>query len=168
MKHTGIIIKLAFVASLLFYAGCDSSPVSDELPPDLPNTSIPARYAPATVHILPLTEIRLDRDEPTIDVYVALIDRFGSAVKSPAIFRFELYEFIQRSAQPKGKRITIWPDIDLTDPTINNQNWRDFLRAYQFDLPIGPAASDSYILQVTCVCSSGRRISHEITLKPKN
>ena len=44
------------------------------------------------------------------------MDSFGSAIKSPCIFRIELYEYVERSPSPLGKRLEIWPDIDLIDP----------------------------------------------------
>jgi len=75
-----------------------------------------------------------------------------------------LYERVQRSAEPKGKRIAMWPELDLTDPVTNNEYWRDFLRAYEFTLPIDQSAGDSHILQVTYFCPSGRRIASEFIL----
>ena len=69
-------------------------------------------------------------------MYAALRDSFGSCLKAPGVFRFELYEYVQYSSEPKGKRIIIWPDIDLTDAAENNEYWNDFLRAYEFSLDL--------------------------------
>ena len=116
---------------------------------------------------MPLTEFISvdDARQAKIKIYVSLLDTFGSQIKSPVTFRFELYEYVQRSAEPKGKRIIIWSDIDLTEPAENNVYWRDFLRAYEFNLPFEQAANQSYILQVTCLCPNGKRISSEFTLR---
>ena len=77
----------------------------------------------------------------------------------------QLYVYVQRSAEPKGKRAIIWPDIDLTSAAKNNEHWRDFLRAYQFNLPCELQKGQDYILEVTCRCPSGRRLSDEFTVR---
>ncbi len=125
------------------------------------------RYAPAKIDITPLTEfVPADNTQrPRIKLYVSLLDSFGCQIKSPGRFRFELYEHVQRSAEPKGKRLAMWPELDLTDPTTNNKFWRDFLRAYEFTLPLEQFTGESRILEVTFFCPSGRRISSEFTLK---
>ena len=126
-----------------------------------------ARYAPVKIDILPLTEVIFvdDIDRSGIDVYVSLIDQYGCQVKLPGTFRFELYEHVQRSAEPKGRRITIWPDFDLNGPAANNEGWLDFLRAYEFNLPFDQAGAQDYILEVTCFCPNGRRLLSEYTLR---
>jgi len=85
-------------------------------------------------------------------------------MKSPGIFRFELYERVPRSAEPKGKRIILWPDFDLIDVAENDNHWRDFLRAYEFSLPIESQTNQNCILQATCICPNGKRLSAEFTL----
>jgi len=129
--------------------------------------SIYTLYAPSKIDILPLTEFvrPSDAQQSKINIYVSLLDSFGSQIKTPGIFRFELYEHIPRSAKPKGKRAAIWPDVDLTDPAINNDSWRDFLRAYEFRLPCDLALNQDYILQVTCLCPNGNRLSTDFTLR---
>jgi hypothetical protein len=125
-------------------------------------------YDPAKVDITPLTEFTIagDGEKPSnIKVYVSLLDAFDCQIKAPAVFRFELYERVPLSADPKGPRILIWPDIDLTDAAKNNEHWRDFLRAYEFDLPFELENGKSYILQVTSLCPNGKRLSADFTLK---
>jgi len=167
--HLSSVVCL--LAMLLVGAGCQwplSPPgLSAKTDNDLNKLSVYTHYAPAKINIVPLTEFISigDAQQPKINLYVSLLDSFGSQIKSPCVFRFELYQRVQRSAEPKGKRITIWPDIDLTEPAANNEYWRDFLRAYEFDLPFEPDVSQSYILQVTCLCPNGRRVSAEFVLK---
>jgi len=119
-------------------------------------------YEPARIKITPLTElVQADSEESMqLRIYVDLLDKFDSRIKAPAIFRFELYEYIPRSGKEKGKRIIIWPDIDLTGPGPNNEYWRDFLRCYQFILDVKEELEEdsSYVLQVTCVTSIGERL----------
>jgi hypothetical protein len=72
-----------------------------------------------------------------------------------------------RSADPKGKRILMWPDADLTDAFENNKNWRDFLRSYEFNLDFKGEENRSYIIQVTFLHPGGKRLSCESELKYK-
>jgi hypothetical protein len=126
-----------------------------------------AEYSPVKINILPLTEfiINPDTHQGQINLFVSLLDSFGSQIKSPCIFRFELYSRVPRSSEPKGGRIKIWPDVNLIAPKINNEYWRDFLRAYEFNLPFEPQAEQSFILEVTCICPNNKRISSEFSLK---
>jgi hypothetical protein len=171
MKAISAILCLFFFLLLAFWAGCE--PAASETPSKadsgLNQLSVYASYVPVKVDIMPLTEfitVGDDEEETKIRIYVSFLDAFDSQIKTPGVFRFELYERVQRSAEPKGGRITIWPDIDLTDVVKNNEHWRDFLRAYEFTLDFKPAGNQSYILQVTCLCPSGRRLSAEFELKP--
>ncbi len=174
MKTTGVIAQIFFFVLLLVEAGCEPPQVGPgriEPPPiadnDCNEVSTYARYAPVKIDIVPLTEftrVSNASEESKIKVYVSLLDPFGSEIKSPGIFRFELYARVPRSAEPKGRRITIWPDIDLTDVVENNRYWQDFLRAYEFSLPFELETNQSRILQVTCLCPNGKRLSAEFVL----
>jgi hypothetical protein len=171
MKAPNITAQVLLFALLSANAGCRQPAVPNQLNgaankhTEKPSTY--ALFAPSKIDIMPLTEfVRLgDAQKAKIVVYVSLLDQFGSQIKTPAMFRFELYEHVTRSAQPKGKRAVIWPDIDLTDPAANNDYWRDFLRAYEFTLPCEVAESQDYIMQLTCLCPNGKRLSSEYTLK---
>jgi hypothetical protein len=134
---------------------------------DFKRLSVYSHFAPEKISIMPLTEFINPGGtrQANMNLYVSLLDSFGSQIKSPCVFRFELYQRVQRSADPMGKRVIIWPDIDLTDAVENDEYWRDFLRAYEFNLPFESAANQSYILQVTCLCPTGRRLSDEFALK---
>ncbi|MHC4260611.1 MAG: hypothetical protein ACYSTF_09425 [Planctomycetota bacterium] len=170
IRITTWIVSCAF---LLVTAGCESAP---DAPTDLPtgNGNGPdrlfmyARYAPEKIYVLPLTEfVPAARDpEPSrIKIYVSVLDAFDCQIKTPGRFRFELYEQVPRSAEPKGKRITIWPDIDLNEPLDNNKYWQDHFRAYEFTLDFTPERGRGYILKATCLCPNGRRLSATFVLK---
>ena len=173
MKAAGLISLMFFFALVLFGAGCDSALVAPKPPPQSNSgldVSVYAAYAPAKLDIVPLTELISSGDARRtlqINLYVSLLDSFGSQIKSPGVFRFELYEYVQRSADPKGARLVIWPDIDLTDHDKNNEHWRDFLRAYQFNLDFEAVGSQTYVLQVTYLCPAGKRLSSNVILKPQ-
>ena len=170
MKVFSVIARIFFLVLLLVEAGC--GPAATELPPPGDNRSdllsVYTPYNPVKIDIMPLTEfigVGEAEEAPKINVYVSLLDSFGCQEKSPGVFRFELYEHVERSANEKGRRIIIWPDIDLTDAVENNNHWRDFLRAYEFNLDFEPQSGQSYVLQATCLCPSGRRLSAEFTIK---
>jgi len=159
---------ICLLAMLLANAGCELfSGLTAKTNNDVKELSVYSRFAPAKINIMPLTEFISAGGTRQVKIkpYVSLLDSFGSQIKSPAVFRFELYQRVLRSAEPKGRRVIIWPDIDLNDPAANNEYWRDFLRAYEFDLPFEPDANQSYILQITCLCPNGRRFSAEFALK---
>ncbi len=171
MKPVRVIVRVLLFALFFVHTGCEQS----ALPPgagaeagsDLGSLSFYARYAPVKTDIMPLTELVIigNGRQSKINLYVSLLDQFGCQIKSPGMFRFELYKHVQRSAEPKGQRIVIWPDVDLTDPVTNNEYWRDFLRAYEFNLPFEQAGSENYMLQVTCLCPNGKRLSSEFILR---
>lgn len=164
------ILKFSFLIFFLMSAGCQMELFKTNSSADTNDVdmlSIYSDYAPTRINIVPLTEF-ISGDNTRQDIiklYVSLHDSFGSQIKSPCVFRFELYQRVQRSAEPKGKRIIIWPDIDLTDHATNNEYWRDFLRAYEIGLPFELLAGQDYILQVTCLCLSGKRLSSEFILR---
>ncbi len=159
MKIFSTVILL-FTAVL--FLGCETTPLITNSSPG----KIIAAYAPAKVEIMPLTEFNFTIDPQHIKVYLSLSDSFGSRIKAPGKFRFELYEYVPRSAKPKGKRIAIWPDYDLTDPSQNNRYWKDFLRSYEFKLDLdSDTTAANYILQSTCLCPAGRRLSDEFTIR---
>ena len=171
MKTISGISKVIFLCLFLVYGGCEPSPPTVEPPAktdDGFNVSAYALYAPVSIKIMPLTEINRIRDDEggsKINIFVSLLDSFDCQVKSPGIFRFELYERIPRSGEPKGRRIVIWPSIDLTEAAENNNYWRDFLGAYEFKLDFELQRNQTYILQVTCLCPNGKRLSAELVLK---
>jgi hypothetical protein len=135
--------------------------------------SIMEDFAPFKVEIMPLTEITISADgrEGILKAYVSLIDSFDCQQKWPAVLRLELYKRVFRSADQKGERVNIWPDIDLTDAAKNNNHWKDFLRSYQFTLNFVPAEKPDYVLLVTCLLQdrkgATKRISAELPLKVK-
>ena len=151
MKTTKLLIILFFVLSIAFYAGCSTTQPGADSPPSLFHDSTPcSRFGPAKIDVLPITSIA-----PASD-------------RDAAIFRFELFQRLQRSADPKGKRLIVWPDIDLTDPAANNNLWQDFLRAYLFSLPLQKASADNCILHVTVICPSGKRLTADFIVRTKS
>jgi hypothetical protein len=167
-----IILASVAIFALAFYAGCSTQPSADSSPALFHDSTPCSRFGPARIDVLPITSITTapasasDRDS-AITAYVCLLDAFDSQIKSPVVFRFELFQRLQRSADPKGKRLIVWPDIDLTDPAANNNLWQDFLRAYLFSLPLQKSAADNCVLHVTCICPSGKRLNADFVVRTK-
>jgi len=189
-KKFQLIISIIFLLLLLFSVGCQEEQQKPEpikaaaqMPQDnnkkiedaniedankVEKICICPGFAPVKATFAPLTGITVDSDNEiaTISAFVALSDKFNSNVKSPVVFRFELFRQIPRSGQPKGQRLFKWDDIDLNDAEKNNLYWRDFLRAYQFDLTFEAAVIPNCILQVTCICPNNKRITADFVIKP--
>ena len=166
LKSLNVIFCLCL---FLVSAGCDMETVDtkEQIRADSRFKTL-YDYAPVKIEIVPLTEIVYADDaeeESKIVAYVSLLDSFGSQVKMPGVFRFELYERVARSAEPKGRRIVFWPDTDLSEAVENNKFWRDFLRAYQFVFTFTSQINRCYILQATYLSPNGKRLSAEFSLK---
>lgn len=156
-----IYIVLA-VSALAIISGCGDSS-SDDGRFGAPGQE-PCLYVADRVHVIGLTAIEPDpgdRSSSVVSVYLSLLDQFDSSIKMPAVFRFELYEYVPRSSERRGRRIHAWKEIDLTDAAINNDYWKDFLRAYEFSLEVGinSGLSKTYILQVTCATATNKRLT---------
>jgi len=174
MKVFALALRIVLLVLFLYSCGCGTKPASPDLPAHLDKVATPvcacAPYTAAKVKIMPLTEFassnsKGDQAPSQIKAYVNLLDAYDCQVKSPAVFRFELYQYVERSPEPKGRRIVIWPDTDLTAAAQNNSYWRDFLRAYEFNLDFKPQADRDYVLEVTCLCPDGKRLSDDFILK---
>ena len=169
MKSLRVIFYLCL---FLVGSGCDMKTVDtkEQISSDssFNALSVYADYAPVKIEIVPLTEIFYAdnaQEKSKIVAYVSLFDSFGSQVKMPGVFRFELYERETRSAEPKGRRIVFWPDTDLSEAAENNRFWRDFLRAYEFIFTFKSQVNQCYILQATYLSPNGKRLSAELGLK---
>ena len=170
-RIVSVTTAMAFLCLLCIVAGCDGQRVF-RLPARADKLSVYASYAAVEVEIMALTELVVGDSEDEskkIKAYVSLVDFFGCQVKGPGVFRFELYRRVRHRSEPKGKRVAIWPDIDLIRLDKNNEYWQDFLRAYEFELDFEGAAADEqgYVLQVTCTCPGGRRLLAEYKLGSK-
>ncbi len=172
IEKTTFVLKIILFCSLAANIGCQPPPpeqtAQKQNMQDESQSCIHSSFAPDKIEIMPLTEMAIDSSQNAIiKVYVSLLDSSNCQKKWPGIFRFELYQRVLRSAEPKGKRLFIWPDIDLTEATVNNIYWLDFLRAYEFNLEFEPAANQDYILQATCLLPDNKRLSTELILKPQ-
>ncbi len=168
MKQIVWIMALVYAAILI---GCDSPTSVNTRSPAPVSSGMYPGYQAAEIRIVGLSGFvpgRADQSGSQLEVYLEMLDSFGSRIKSPGIIRLELYEFQPRSSDPKGKRIFAWPDFDLNTPSDNNRFWRDFLRAYRFDLSMDsfPGNTETAILEATCLCPDGKRLTARMRLQP--
>lgn len=166
-----IFIFVPFVVMLLLSVGCEPQhPAPRPVTETITEYQTLNAYQPIKAVFLPLSEVR-SSDETvgpdTITAYISLQDSAGSTIKTPAVFRFELYQFKALSTDPKGKRLYIWNDINLNAFNDNNGHWRDYLRAYEFKLLYNCPDCRKYVLEVTCMSPSGTRLLAETILTKK-
>lgn len=133
---------------------------------EISSYAIYASYTPSNIEITPLTEISQGATSEII-VYVSLLDAYNSTIKSPGIFRFELYDFVPRSPQPKGRRLKLWPDMELLEANENNNHWEDYFRAYKFTLSGDIPNDKPCILQATFITPDRKRLTDDIILRPR-
>lgn len=83
-----------------------------------------------------------------------------------ARLRFELYEFMPLDANPRGKRVMLWPAVE-SGP--KDSYWRPHLGAYEFVLPVEAKIDieKTYLAEVSVLSEEGRRRGDTIRLKPK-
>jgi hypothetical protein len=122
------------------------------------------------VRISTLTGFETDPAQPEtvqLNVCVELLNASGLQFPMPCIFRFELYAFQALSSDPRGQRLIIWPDQDLRSDQSNSAHWKDYLKGYQFSLPVDitPEPKEQYVLEATCMIGQ-RRYSDLIRLSP--
>jgi len=146
---------IGFAATGFFGGGCQT-PSTQVI-----SSSTQQGFTIRRVNILGLTDFSVSPQEPEksrIKTFVELLDDYHSPLKKLCVFRFEFYEYTPLTANPRGKRLMIWPDIDLTDPDKNNQHWKDYLRSYEFYLPLdfSPQPGQIYLLEVTCMTGGQR------------
>ena len=127
-------------------------------------------YDPVEVRVIGLTQIvdsEFNPQRATLKAYIDLMDSFGCRVKAPGKLRIELYEYLPRSANNKGRRLMAWPDVELTDAPLNNSHWKDYLRAYQVDMTMvsRPLRGSSYILHTTFITLRGKHLTSDFRLK---
>lgn len=112
------------------------------------------------VRISSLTELAVDpaANAATLKALVEIFDAQGGAVQMPCVLRFELYEFRPLDSDPRGKRIMLWPQQDLTDPAKNSEHWKEYLRGYEFLLPVEAPLEPgkNYVLEATCLMGDRR------------
>jgi hypothetical protein len=142
------------VTAALILLGCD-------MPSDVSVRSEIRAGEVERIRISALTEfvpVASSPDRVQLKTLLELIDPRDTRLKTAFAARFELYEFKPLSSNPRGPRLAIWPEQDLLDPVKNDEQWEDFLRGYEFYLPLEfvPQPGKKYLLEVSCLVGQRR------------
>jgi hypothetical protein len=161
MKYIFPVCVLFF---MMFALGCQEQVQTPQSDFPTVETQKGGLFVPEKIKFNQLTEFAQNGQ---ITAYIDVLDQFGSRIKAGGIWRFELYEYVPRSAEPKGTRLYLWPDINLTDAKTNFGLWQDYLRCYKFDLnpDIDLAGDKTYVLQAIFFTAGGKQITDSIELK---
>ena len=151
-KRLFVFGRISLIAAVLSISGCQTPRIPAEI-----NVS-PIEQAVQRIRISAITEFIRGADGEQLKTLVELLDISDSPVKVPCVFRFEFYEFRPVSSDPRGQRLMIWPDYNLIDPAINDKHWKDFLRGYEFSMPLefSLRQNQKYILEATCLIDQQR------------
>jgi len=90
---------------------------------------------PKSIRIHPFTGRTFDEAGGIkgVDVQIEAVDSYNDKTKAFGDFRFEMYQFVPNSLDPKGKRIATW-DESLWEPKKNLLHWDKITRLYVFKL----------------------------------
>jgi len=148
---------LSLGATALMLAGCQTTQV-----PAQSDVQSAENVSIERVRISALTEFvaePADPDKVRLKVLLECLDALGAPVPAPGVIRFELYEFHPLSSDPRGRRLWIWPEKDLTEADNADQYWKALLRGHEFYLPLDPVPrlEEKYVLEATCIDGQRRR-----------
>jgi hypothetical protein len=154
------------VVLIVFVLGCEDAQQVQQSP-DIQSPVFPSvcLFTPQKIKFNQLTEFA---QSGQITAYIDVFDQFDSRIKAVGVWQFELYESVPRSADSRGSRLFIWPNIELTEAVIHNTFWQEYLHCYKFDLnlDIDLDSGKTYILQAVCFTGDEKRITDTIELKP--
>jgi hypothetical protein len=150
MRVTGVVMCVA-----AFLAGCGQGVIGR-----------PMQAAGAEFRLLALTSLEPDAagEGLLLRAYVQPEENFAAEW-----FRFELYEYVPLDANPRGKRIVFWPQVEPGPAGIANRYWRPHLEAYEIILPVESRleGDKTYLVEVTALGDDGTRRSDTTKLKLK-
>lgn len=151
-RNIGLSVLILFIILL---SGCGLQTM-----PDWTGVQDQDPSAVKDIRISALTEFVQNPDQPglmQVKAQVELMNAMDQSINKPGKWRFEFYEYVPRSSDPRGIRLLMWPDMDLSSPEENQKNWKDFLRGYEFYLPLEffPERK-KYILEATYMADQRR------------
>ena len=86
------------------------------------------------IHVFTRTEtFDEERGLAGVNVRIEAVDAYGDSTKAFGTFRFEMYQFVPNTIDPKGKLLASW-DEPLLDPRKNLLHWQKVHRIYEFKL----------------------------------
>ncbi|GMU21320.1 MAG: hypothetical protein AMXMBFR13_14130 [Phycisphaerae bacterium] len=101
---------MVLMVSLLPALACRSGGPT-HLPTERERVEMLSLMLPASIRIEPFTTVRSFNQDDVPDgilMVVRPLDRFGDPVKAAGLFYFELWTFVNASAERKGERLAFW------------------------------------------------------------
>lgn len=103
----------------------------------------------------PFTRVR-DFDHDNAEDGIELLLQAVNSMDNPGLqivgdVRVELYEFVEASAEPRGKRLDQW-HVDLSSVELQQKHWNQLTQMYEFKLEVDPAVlprKRKFVLAVT-------------------
>jgi len=160
----------AGVAAVLFVApGCKSAPRAGD---EAARREMFALLMPERIEIVkPFTRVKsFDRDNKPDGIELLL--RAVNSLDNPGLMivghvRVELFEHVEASAEPKGRRLDHW-DIDLSSAARQKAFWNQLTQMYEFHLGIDPAVlprEKALVMAVTYNSPLGEHLTDECVIE---
>lgn len=131
-----------------------------------------ALLKPCRIEIIePFTRVR-DFDQDNELDGIELLMQAVNSQDNPGLqivgnVRIELYEFVEASADPKGRRVDRWA-VDLSSVELQQKHWSQLTQMYEFRLEVDPAVlprKRKYVLAVTYDTPDGIHLMDECVLE---
>ena len=127
---------------------------------------------PSRIEIVePFTRVRdFDQDNALdgIELLMQAVNSLGNpGLQIVGHVRVELYEFVEASAEPKGKRIDRWA-VDLSSVELQQKYWNQLTQMYEFRLEVDPAVlphKRKFVLAVTYDTPQGVHLMDDCVLE---
>ncbi len=157
------------LATPLLFPAC-TQPL--RLRPADPGDEAMSLLMPCRIEIIePFTRVRdFDQDNELdgIELLMQAVNSQGNTgLQIVGNVRIELYEFVQSSADSKGKRIDRWA-VDLSSVELQQKHWSQLTQMYEFRLEVDPAVlprKRKYVLAVTYHTPDGVNLMDECVLE---
>ncbi len=141
-------------AASLLLAGCTPTLKQHDKARD--RDAMVSLLMPSRIEIVePFTRVRDFDQDGSLDGIELLMQAVNSqgnpGLQIVGDLRVELYEFVEASAEPKGKRIDRWA-VDLSSVDLQQKHWNQLTQMYEFRLEVDPAVlpkKRKFILAVT-------------------
>ncbi len=157
-------------ATALSTLACQSTG-PDTLPSDMERVEMLSLMLPERIEVQPFTKITsFNEDEIPDGILVVLrpLDRFGDPVKAVGRFYFELWTYVDASAQRKGERLAYWERTIASEEEV--RLYWNRAQMYEFQLAWMQGAQQlrpgrKFILAVTYRTPWDKGIEHEYTFE---
>jgi hypothetical protein len=127
---------------------------------------------PCRIEIVePFTRVR-DFDHDNAEDGIELLLQAVNSMDNPGLqivggVRVELYEFVEASAEKKGRRIDQW-SVDLSSVEQQQKHWNQLTQMYEFKLEVDPAVLPrrrKFVLAVTYNTPQGIHLVDECVIE---